>query len=212
MEPITLPLYDIQGKEIDTIKLDPEVFDGVVNVDVIHQAINAYRANQRKGLAATKTRGEVSGGGKKPWKQKGTGRARVGSTRSPLWRHGGVVFGPHPRDFSVVIPKKIKKLALKSALCSKVNERNIKLIDSFSVDKPKTKDAIKLFANLKIGQKDKILLLMDKVDNNLKLALRNIAFVNVDIVKDVNVYEVLSAETVLMNKSGLEELTKRLKQ
>ena len=112
MEAITLPIYNAEGKEVDNIKLNLPVFDGVVNEAAMYQAINGYRANQRKGLASTKTRGEVSGGGKKPWKQKGTGRARVGSTRSPLWRHGGVTFGPHPRDFSYVIPAKIKSLAL----------------------------------------------------------------------------------------------------
>jgi large subunit ribosomal protein L4 len=99
MEPITLPIYNTQGEQLESVKLDSAVFDGTVNQDVIYQAVNAFRANQRVGLAATKTRGEVSGGGKKPWKQKGTGRARVGSIRSPLWRHGGVIFGPHPRDF-----------------------------------------------------------------------------------------------------------------
>ena len=99
MEAITLPIYNSEGKEVDSVKLDKGVFDGKINTAAIFMAVNAYRSNQRKGLAATKTRGEVSGGGRKPWKQKGTGRARVGSTRSPLWRHGGVIFGPHPRDF-----------------------------------------------------------------------------------------------------------------
>jgi len=103
-----LPLYNNTGKEIESVKLDDGVFDGKVNRASIYQTVNAYLANQRTGLAATKTRGEVSGGGRKPWRQKGTGRARVGSTRSPLWRHGGVVFGPHPRDFSYSIPQKIK--------------------------------------------------------------------------------------------------------
>ena len=124
MEAITLPIYNTEGKEVDSIKLDAKVFDGTINTAAIYQAINAYRANQRKGFASTKTRGEVSGGGRKPWRQKGTGRARVGSTRSPLWRHGGVVFGPHPRDFSCRLPKRIKNLALKSTLNAKVKENN----------------------------------------------------------------------------------------
>ena len=114
MEAITLPVYNTEGKEVDTIKLDSAVFGSTINTGAIYQAVCAYSARQRKGLASTKTRGEVSGGGRKPWKQKGTGRARVGSIRSPLWRHGGVVFGPHPRDFSYNIPKKVKLLALKS--------------------------------------------------------------------------------------------------
>lgn len=101
MNVVTLPIYNSEGKEIESLKLDPAVFDGEVNSGVIYQAVVAYRAAQRKGLASTKTMGEVSGGGRKPWKQKGTGRARVGSIRSPLWRHGGVIFGPHPRDFLI---------------------------------------------------------------------------------------------------------------
>ena len=125
MEAITLPIYNAAGKEVDSVKLNAKVFDGRINSEAMYQAITAYRANQRKGLAATKTRGEVSGGGKKPWKQKGTGRARVGSTRSPLWRHGGVVFGPHPRDFSYTLPDKIKAIALKSSLNAKVKENNL---------------------------------------------------------------------------------------
>ena len=104
----TLPVINTEGKEIDTIKLDETFFNGKINASVVYQAVINYNANQRKGLAATKTRGEVSGGGKKPWKQKGTGRARVGSIRSPLWRHGGIVFGPHPRDYSYLLPEKMR--------------------------------------------------------------------------------------------------------
>jgi len=133
MEPNTLPIYNTEGKEVDSIKLNPSVFDGVVNTGVIYQAVNAHLANKRRGLAATKTRGEVSGGGKKPWKQKGTGRARVGSNRSPLWRHGGVIFGPHPRDFSQSIPNKIKLLALRASLNAKVNENNLVVLRLISL-------------------------------------------------------------------------------
>src|SRR5512135_3741492 len=133
METKTLPVYNIEGKEVETLNLDPAVFDGTVNSAAIYQAVNAYRAAKRSGLAATKTRGEVSGGGKKPWRQKGTGRARVGSTRSPLWRHGGVVFGPHPRSFAYSVPDKIKKLALKSVLNAKVKENNVIILDTLSL-------------------------------------------------------------------------------
>src|SRR4030042_1787510 len=135
MKEVSLPIYSTTGEEIDTLKLDPAIFDGIVNKDAIYQAIVAYRANQRKGLAATKTRGEVSGGGRKPWKQKGTGRARVGSTRSPLWRHGGVVFGPHPRDYSYELPQKIRALALKSSLNAKVNNSSLIVFDSLKLEK-----------------------------------------------------------------------------
>lgn len=215
METNTLPVFNIEGKEIDTIKLDSGVFDGKVNPDVIYQAVNAYRAGQRKGLASTKTRGEVSGGGKKPWKQKGTGRARVGSTRSPLWRHGGVVFGPHPRDFSYKLPEKIKKAALKSSLNSKLVSGNIIVLDQLKIEKPKTKDMVKVFANLKISLKkaksNSALLLTDKIDNSLRLSLRNIDFLKFNSASDTNVYEVLNSRKLIITKDGVLELTKRLK-
>lgn len=213
----TLPVYDKEGKEIDTLKLDLSVFDGAMNMDCLHQAIASYRANQRKGLASTKTRGEVSGGGKKPWKQKGTGRARVGSTRSPLWRHGGVVFGPHPRDFSYDIPRKIKALALKTGLNAKLKENNFVVVDEFRVEEPKTKLALKVLANLKLfsaaaKKKDKVLFLTDKLDAKLKSALKNISFLTVDLAKDCHVYEVMNNHKLLITRAGIADLTQRLKQ
>lgn len=223
MEAITLPVYSTEGKEVDRFKLNSLVFDGTINNSAIYQAITAYRANQRKGLAATKTRGEVSGGGHKPWRQKGTGRARVGSIRSPLWRHGGVVFGPHPRDFSYRLPRKIKTLALKSVLNSKIKENNFTLLDNFSIEKPKTKEAIKIFSNLKLNPqakdfgvgvtpKTKVLLLLDKFNHDLKRALRNISFLNVNLARDTHPYEVLAHQRIVVTKQGLSELTERLKK
>lgn len=208
---INLPIYNYEGKEVDTVKLDPKVFDGVVNSAVLHQAINAFRANQRKGLAATKTRGEVSGGGRKPWKQKGTGRARVGSTRSPLWRHGGVIFGPHPRDFSYLLPNKIKKAALKSALSSKINENKVMVIDSIKLENSKTKEALKIFAKLNVGLQDKrVLLLLEKSDENLKRALRNLSFLEVNLARLTNAYEVLAAHKLIITKDALKGLMARI--
>jgi len=216
MEAITLPIYNSDGKEVDTLKLDTSVFDGEVNTGAIYQAVNAYRANQRMGLAATKTRGEVSGGGRKPWRQKGTGRARVGSIRSPLWRHGGVIFGPHPRDFSYTLPQKIKSLALKSSLNAKVKEDNFLILDDLKIESPKTKEAAKIFSHLKIGKKNQrpehTLLLLDKWDNNLKLALRNLSFLKVNLSRDTHTYEVLSNKKLIITKEGLKELTDRLKK
>jgi len=216
MEAITLPVYNSEGKEIDNLKLDHGVFDGVVNKDVIYQAIKAYRANQRKGLAATKTRGEVSGGGKKPWKQKGTGRARVGSTRSPLWRHGGVIFGPHPRSFSYVLPQKIRDLALKSSLNAKVKENNIMVLDSLKLESVKTKEAAKIFSNLKVngtrGKSGSVLLILNETGKNVKLAMRNIDFLRLNLAKDTNVYEVLSSRRVIVTRDALADLIKRLKK
>lgn len=217
MEAITLPIYNAAGKEVDSVKLNVSVFDGIINSEAIYQAVTAYRANQRKGLAATKTRGEVSGGGKKPWKQKGTGRARVGSTRSPLWRHGGVIFGPHPRDFSYTLPDKIKAVALKSSLNAKVKENNFIILDELKLDTSKTKDALKIFANLKVNTaKDKknpsVLLLLDEAKANAKLALRNIDFLRFNLATDTNVYEVLSNKKLVITKEGLTRLVNRLKK
>lgn len=216
MEAITLPIYNTDGKEIESAKLDTKIFDGSVNTASLYQVINAYQANQRKGLAQTKTRGEVSGGGRKPWKQKGTGRARVGSIRSPLWRHGGVIFGPHPRDFSIKLPKKIKMLALKSSLNIKAKENNVILLDNLKLDNPKVKEAVKIFSNLKVVSRENkknynILLLLDKIDNNLKLALRNIGFLNTNLAKDTHAYEIMKAHKLIITKKGLEELANRFK-
>jgi len=210
MEAITLPIYNTEGKETGNIKLNPAVFDGTVNTAVIYQAVCAWRANQRKGFAATKTRGEVSGGGKKPWKQKGTGRARVGSTRSPLWRHGGVIFGPHPRDFSYNLPQKIRALALKSSLNTKVKENSLMVLEELKIVAPKTKEAAKIFSNLKI--KENSLLLLDKIDRNTKMALRNIGFLNVGLAKDTHAYEVISHKRLIITKEGLAGLVDRLKE
>jgi len=217
MEPITLPIFNAEGKEVESVKLNTSVFDGIVNSEAMYQVINAYRANQRKGLASTKARGEISGGGKKPWKQKGTGRARVGSTRSPLWRHGGVVFGPHPRDFSYVLPDKIKDVALKSSLNAKVLENNFIILDDLKLAAAKTKEALKLFDNLKLSATKKnkaasVLLLAEALSVDLKKALRNIDFLDFNLVTDTQTYEVMTHKRILITKSGLSKLTQRLKK
>ncbi|MFH1354553.1 MAG: 50S ribosomal protein L4 [Candidatus Omnitrophota bacterium] len=220
MEAIALPIYNSEGKEIESIKLDKDVFDGKINSAVLHQAIVAYRANQRMGLACVKTRGEVSGGGVKPWRQKGTGRARVGSIRSPLWRGGGVTFGPVPRDFSVRLPKQIKKLALKSSLNVKLKEKNFIILDSFKLESPKTKQAAKIFSHRvfqlsngkRKGKTLKLLLLMAKPDKNIKLALRNIDFLNFELAQDVHAYDVLASHRLIITKEALSQITKRLKR
>ena len=121
----SIPVYDVKGKEVERLALDKNLFNGEVNKDVLYQAVIMYNANQRQGNAATKTRGDVSGGGKKPFRQKGTGRARAGSTRSPLWRHGGTIFGPHTRDFHRELPKKVKRLAFLSSINSKLNYEKV---------------------------------------------------------------------------------------
>jgi len=156
------------------------------------------------------------GGGKKPWKQKGTGRARAGSTRSPLWRHGGVVFGPHPRDFSERLPAKIKNVALASSLAAKANDQNLIVVEKIELEKPSTKEAAKLFTNLKIdfnkAKKHSTLLLIEKCDPTVQRALRNIAGLSFNVAKDTFAYQVLSAQRVIITQAALLELTKRLKK
>ncbi len=208
---ITLPVFNCDGKEIDSIKLDEKIFSDILVAPSVYQAVKQFRAGQRGGNAATKTRGEVSGGGKKPWRQKGTGRARVGSTRSPLWRHGGVVFGPHPRDFSYSIPKKIKETALKSVLSAKAKENRLIVIDELTIAAPKTKAFSGILRNLKIDTRGKkILLILSKADETVKKACKNIACLNVDLAAKVNTYEVLAADKVIATKSSLQDLTKRI--
>ncbi|MCM8780050.1 MAG: 50S ribosomal protein L4 [Candidatus Omnitrophica bacterium] len=206
----TLPIYNTQGNEVDKITLDAKVFDGKLNPEAVYQAVLMYRANQRKGMASTKTRGEVSGGGRKPWKQKGTGRARIGSIRSPLWRHGGVIFGPHPRDFSYSIPDKIKKLALKSSLNAKLLENNFLLLDGINLNSHKTKELFGILENLKV--KKAALLLLEKMDNNLKLAARNIALLRTDLASNANAHDILNAHKLILTRNALSDLTKRLKK
>ena len=207
----TIPVYNTDGKEIESIKLDEKVFSDKILTPSIYQVIKQFRANQRGGHAATKTRGEVSGGGKKPWKQKGTGRARVGSIRSPLWRHGGVVFGPHPKDFSYSIPKKIKTVALKNVLSAKASESRLIILDDLAVTDPKTKIVVAILKNLKIQKNDKgVLLLVSKIDAQMKRACKNIDNLTLDLPGKVNTYEVLVADKVIMTKSALKDLTKRI--
>jgi large subunit ribosomal protein L4 len=209
----TVSVKNSEAKEIETLKLDESVFNDKIPPSSVYQVINAYRANQRKGNASTKTRGEVSGGGRKPWRQKGTGRARVGSIRSPLWRHGGVIFGPHPRDFSSKLPTKMKNLALKYVLSQKLQEDNFIVLDKLDIEKPKTKEVVRILSNFKIDGKSKnALLLMDKIDENLKRAFANINFLHVDLAKNVHTYEVLAASRLIITNAGLKELIQRLKK
>jgi len=216
VEAISLPIYSTEGKKIDTLKLNSAVFDGKINNAAIYQTINAYRANQRKGLASTKTRKDVSGGGAKPWRQKGTGRARVGSIRSPLWRHGGVVFGPQPRDFSYKLPAKIKTLGLKSSINAKIKDCDVIILDEVKLGHPKTKELNTILFNLKLRSSGNrpsynLLLLLDNVDNNLKVASRNIRNLDINKAADTHAYEILAHQKLIITKEGLSVLANRLK-
>ena len=207
---IVMPVYDMGAKVVEEIELDAHVFDGEVKKKTLYQAIVGYRANRRLGLAATKTRGEVSGGGKKPWKQKGTGRARHGSIRSPLWRHGGVVFGPHPRDFSVSIPQGIRLEALRSSLNAKIKAGDTILVEKIHIMHPKTKEFVNFLDALKI-QDISVLCVVDSVTDNIKRSSRNIPRLSIVDSHSLNAFDILNSKKLLITRDSLKNLTKRLK-
>lgn len=197
-------LYDITGSQIGDVELSDDIFGVKVNTHVMYEAVKNYLANQRQGTQSAKTRGEVRGGGRKPWRQKGTGRARQGSIRAPQWIGGGVVFAPKPRDYSYKLPKKIKRLALKSALSSKVRDNEIIVVDSLVLDKPKTKDMVKILSNLKAGKKT--LVVIPERDENVILASRNIPGVKTAFVNTINVYDILNCDSFLITKDAVNKV------
>lgn len=205
----SIPVYNSKGKEVSAFTFNKDIFDGTVNKKVLYQAIVMYGANKRQGNASTKTRGDVSGGGKKPFRQKGTGRARAGSTRSPLWRGGGTVFGPHTRDFHYDLPKKMKRVAFLSSVNSKLNENKIKGIDNITIDEPKTKKFKQILKALKLDGKS--LFIVDTLDVNVRRASRNLAEAKIKNYKDFNTMDVLTCDTIVMSKAALEKLPERFK-
>jgi large subunit ribosomal protein L4 len=196
--------FTAQGTPRDRMPLPGTVFDGTVNVPVMHQAVKAYLANQRQGTHSTKTRGEVIGGNQKPWKQKGTGRARSGSTRSPVWVGGGTVFGPRPRKYTETVPKQVRALARKSALNARASEGALHVIDAFQWDAPKTSRMLQLLARLELTGK-KVLVLTDGVKSNVFLSGRNLPNVHVMPYSDVSTYHILWSHTVLVESAALGE-------
>ncbi|MEO0262242.1 MAG: 50S ribosomal protein L4 [candidate division WOR-3 bacterium] len=201
---IKAPLYNYKGEKIGEIDLREDIFGYTPNVHLLWEYVRMYLANQRQGTACTKTRGEVSGGGRKPWPQKHTGRARHGSIRSPIWRKGGVVFGPKPRDYHYQMPKKAKRLATKHALSDRAKENKIIVIENFSFSNGKTKEGIELLKKIGIYGK-KVLIAPDKMSSEIVLPLRNIEKVRIMPGKDLNAYEVLNCEYVLFTKDGLNQ-------
>ena len=207
-----LPIYNQEGKQLKEIELDRNVFDGKVNQGVLYQAVLMYRANRRRGLASTKTRSEVSGGGRKPWRQKGTGRARVGSTRNPLWRKGGVAFGPRTqRKYGFRLPKKIRISALKSSLNAKLNENNLLILDDLKIDVPKTKEAAKILSNLKLNNKS-LLIMLNEINANLNRSFKNISFLDMIKASNINAYDILKAQKLIVSLDGLKILIERIKK
>ncbi len=204
----TVQVLDTSGKKIKDVKAPDEIFAVPLKEHLLYESVINYRANQRQGTASTKTRGEVRGGGRKPWRQKGTGRARAGSTRSPIWKGGGTTFGPKPRDYSYSLPKKAKKTALKSALSMKLAEKQLLIVEALELKEPKTKEAAALIKGLKLDSA----LIVDQLDNkNLFLSARNIPKTKVVDVSQVNVYDVLNYNWLVLTKRAFDSLTEKLK-
>ena len=196
-------VYNMEGKEVGSIELNDAVFGVEVNEHLVHMAVVNQLANNRQGTQSAKTRSDVSGGGRKPWRQKGTGHARQGSTRSPQWTGGGVVFAPKPRDYSFKMNKKEKRIALLSALSSKVADNKIVVLDAFNLDEVKTKKFAEVMSNLKV---DKALVVIEGENKNVVLSGRNIPTVKVSATNEINTYDVLKYETLVVTKAAVEKL------
>jgi large subunit ribosomal protein L4 len=194
--------YSSKGAKRDTVALPADLFDGTINMPVMHQAVKAYLANQRQGNAATKTRGFVVGGNQKPWKQKGTGRARQGSIRAPNWVGGGTVFGPAPRSYAQYVPRKVRALARKSAFNARARENAVLVIDALSYDAPKTSQLLALLSALGVADR-KVLILTDGAKHNVYLSGRNLPRTHVLPYADVSTYHLLWCDVVLVEGSAL---------
>ena len=196
-------VYNIEGKEVGSIELNDAVFGVEINEHLVHMAVVNQLANNRQGTQSAKTRSEVSGGGRKPWRQKGTGHARQGSTRAPQWTGGGIVFAPKPRDYSFKMNKKEKKIALLSALSSKVNDSKIAVLDSFNLDQIKTKKFAEVMNNIKVSN---ALFVIEGENKNVVLSGRNIPTVKVSATNEINTYDVLKYDTLVVTKAAVEKL------
>ena len=196
-------VYNMEGKEVGTIDLSGAVFGVEVNEHLVHMAVVQQLANKRQGTQKAKTRSEVSGGGRKPWRQKGTGHARQGSTRAPQWTGGGVVFAPVPRDYSFKLNKKEKRAALKSALTSRVQENKLIVVDELKFDEIKTKNFKQVMDNLKVV---KGLVVINENDKNVVMSAKNLAKVNTTLTSTLNVYDIMKAGTVVLTKDAVKTI------
>ncbi len=206
---IKAPVFDGKGSKKGELNLKEEIFSVEPKEGLVYMACRAYLASKRAGSANTLGRSEVRGGGAKPWRQKGTGRARAGTIRSPLWRGGGVTFGPKPRDFSFKVNKKEKQLALKSVLSAKAGENRVLILDRLNIDQPSTKKAFELLSKLKI-EKNKVTLVLNPEEKKVYLSFRNLPLVNVVQVNELNAYLALNNEYLLFTKVALERLNEVL--
>ena len=195
-----LSVYNIEGNQVGEIELNDAVFGVEVNENLMHKAVLSQLANNRQGTQKAKTRSEVSGGGRKPWRQKGTGHARQGSTRSPQWTGGGVVFAPKPRDYSIKLNKKERRLAIKSALTTKVNESKLIVLDSFELDEIKTKKFVAVMNNLKA---EKALVVLNEKNDNVIKSANNVPTVKTALTNTINVYDILKYDTLVLTQDAV---------
>jgi large subunit ribosomal protein L4 len=202
----SVDIYNTNKEKVSQVELDEKIFDCEVNPHLLYETVKEHLAKRRIGTASTKNRSNVRGGGKKPWRQKGTGRARAGTTRSPLWTGGGVVFGPHPRDYSYRINKKVRKSALRSALSSKLKENNLILVDNFHFSEIKTKTFISLLDRLDIQDA----LIVDDGNTNLEKSAQNVPLFKVVRPEGLNVYDILKREKLVITQASLEKITRNL--
>ncbi|BCO09970.1 50S ribosomal protein L4 [Desulfolithobacter dissulfuricans] len=200
-------VVNTSGEKVGEVELSDKLFGVEVNPGVLHEVVCMQRANRRAGTACTKTRGEVRGGGAKPWRQKGTGRARAGSRRSPIWRGGGTTFGPKPRDYSYKLPKKVRRLALRMALSARLSEGNLVVVDDFNMEVPKTREFVKVMNNFKF---DDCLIVAQEENTNVKLSARNAVGYKVLPVAGLNVYDILKYSKLMLVQSTLAQLEERL--
>ncbi|HAG51465.1 MAG: 50S ribosomal protein L4 [Deltaproteobacteria bacterium GWC2_42_51] len=203
----TVDILNIENKKVGTANLNDNVFASPVKESLFYETVKMQLANRRAGTASTKTRANVSGGGVKPWKQKGTGRARAGSIRSPLWRHGGTVFGPHPRDYSYKLPKKVREGAIRSVLALKLKEGRLRVLDEIKLNEPKTKG---LAVILKKINSNKGLIVIDGSNPNLELAVRNLKDFKLLKINGINTFDLLLYDDLIITKAAVEQLEKKL--
>jgi len=197
-------VYNMLGEQTGEIELAEDVFGVEINQHVLYEVVKNQLANRRQGTQSVKTRSEVRGGGRKPWRQKGTGRARHGSIRSPLWVGGGVAFAPKPRDYSYKVPRKVKRLAIKSALSSKVLSDELIVLDELIMEEPKTKEMAEVLANIKAGKK--ALIVMNDNDINVIKSARNIPNIQTIFIDNLNVYDILNSDTLIITKEGIRKV------
>ncbi len=200
-------VVNTSAEKVAEVEVKDELFAVEVKPWILHDVVCMQRANRRGGNASTKTRGQVRGGGAKPWRQKGTGRARAGTKNSPIWRGGGVTFGPRPRDYSYKLPKKVRRLALRMALSARLNEGNLVIVDQFNMDAPKTKEFVGVMKNFDF---DNCLIVADTDNENIRLSARNAVGYKVLPVAGLNVYDILKYPKLMLMQSSLEQLEARL--